>query len=121
MRNSGMAVLVGALLLGATGASAQQLAAATAPQHDIVVFADKGTTLSPTARDTVAKAAEKANGAPRVTLVGRAANVAPVKAELQRNGVPAERIAVRSEARAPIAKAADGLSNPVDRRVEIKF
>ncbi|HYD05049.1 MAG TPA: hypothetical protein VEC60_04950, partial [Reyranella sp.] len=88
---------------------------------DFVVFADKGTTLSPIARETVARAAGEASGAPRVTLVGRAENVAPVKAELQRNGVPAERIAVRPEARAPIAKVADGLSDPIDRRVEIKF
>lgn len=121
MQKSAMTILIGSLLLGATGAGAQQIATATAPNHNVVVFADKGTTLSPAARETVAKAASDANGASRVTLIGRTENVAPVKAELQRNGMPAERIAVQAEARAPIAKVADGLSNPVDRRVEIKF
>ena len=56
-----------------------------------------------------------------MTLVGRAENIAPVKGELVRQGVPAQAIKVRPESGAPIAKAADGLSDPIDRRVEIKF
>jgi hypothetical protein len=106
MRNKGialhgLAVVVGGLL--ATGAMAQpQMASAVpAPQRDFLVFADKGSA--------------------RVTLIGRPENVAPVKAELQRHGVAAKAIVVKTEAALPVAKTADGLSNPIDRKVEIKF
>jgi hypothetical protein len=123
MRKSGMVLLVGGLVLGATGAMAQQLASAVPqPKGEFVVFAEKGShALSPTALVTVRMAASEASSAHRVTLVGRPENVASVKGALERNGVPADAIVVRSEPRAPIAKAADGLSDPTERRVEIKF
>jgi hypothetical protein len=35
--------------------------------------------------------------------------------------VPAQAIVVKSDASAPVAQTADGLSNPANRRVEIKF
>jgi hypothetical protein len=47
--------------------------------------------------------------------------VALVKGELQRHRVPAQAIVVKYEASSPIDKTADGLSNPADRKVEIKF
>lgn len=117
---NGLAVLVGGLL--ATGATAQtQMASAVpAPQRDFLVFADKGGQLSPTASSTVRTAAAEV-GSARVTLIGRPQNVAPVKAELERHGVPAKAIVVKTDAGAPVAKAADGLSSPIDRKVEIKF
>jgi len=87
-----------------------------------VVFAEKGSAaLSPTAAATVRAAASEASSAPQVTLIGRAENIAPVKRELIRHGVAPGSITVRQEARAPIARPADGLSDPVDRRVEIVF
>jgi len=115
----GMAVLAGVLI--ATGAMAQtQMASAVpAPQRDVLVFADKGGRLSPTAESAVRSVAAEAGS--RVTLTGRTENVAPVKAELERHGVPAAAIVVKAEASKPVAKAADGLSNPADRKVEIKF
>ena len=122
MRYSGIAILVGGLL--AAGGVAAQTNIATAvppPKGEFVVFADKGSALSPTALATLRTAANEANGARQVTLVGRTENVAPVKGELMRQGVPAQAIKVRSESGAPIAKAGDGLSDPIDRRVEIKF
>jgi hypothetical protein len=124
MRNIGIAIIVGGLVMGAAAtASAQNLAyAAPAPKGEFVVFAEKGGhALSPVARDTVRTAATEASSAGHVLLVGRAENIAPVKQELVRHGVPAQAISERQEARAPIAKAADGLSDPIDRRVEIKF
>lgn len=124
MRNYSIAIAAGGLLLGMTTvATAQNLATAVpAPQKDYVVFADKGShTLSPTAAATVRTAAAEASGARHVTLIGRAENIAPVKGELMRHGVAAEAIVVRPEARAPIAKSIDGLSDPIDRRVEIRF
>jgi hypothetical protein len=120
----GMAVLVGGLM--ATGVSAQvamaqtQIASAVAPQRDVMVFAEKGGQLSPTAQAMVSRVATDAK-ASRVTLVGRPEYVAPVKAELQRNGVSAKAIVVKTEAVVSVARTKDGLSNPADRKVEIKF
>lgn len=124
MRNY-MAILAGGLLISAAAsASAQTQMAYSAPppKGEMVVFAEKGGhALSPTAMKTVRRAAGEANTTGQVTLVGRAENVASVKGELMRQGVPAEAIKERHETRAPIAKAADGLSDPIDRRVEIKY
>ena len=125
MRNKGialtsMAALVGGLFATSAMAQTQMASAVPAPQRDVLVFADKGGQLSSTAITTVRNAAAEAGGS-RVTLVGRPENVAPVKAELQRHGVPVQAIVVKPEANAPVARTADGLSNPADRKVEIKF
>jgi hypothetical protein len=123
MRNLSMAILAGGLLVGVAGvATAQDVASAVpVPKKDVVVFADRGSALSPTAAATVRAAATEASGAQQVTLVGRPENIAAVKGELIRHGVSPEVIVAKQEARAPIAKPADGLSDPIDRRVEIKF
>lgn len=123
MRNISMAILAGGLLVGMAGvATAQELASAVpAPKKDFVVFADKGSALSPTAAATVRTAASEASAASKVTLIGRPENIAPVKGELVRHGVAPDSIVVQQEARVPIPKAADGLSEPVERRVEIRF
>lgn len=123
MRNLGMVILAGGLLVGTAGvATAQNIATAVpAPTKDFVVFADRGSALSPTAAAMVRGAASEASGARQVTLIGRPENIAPVKSELVRQGVAPQAIVVRQEARAPIAKPTDGLSDPIDRRVEIKF
>jgi len=103
-------------------AAAQNMASAVpSPKSDYVVFADRGNALSPTAAATVRTVASEATGARQVTLIGRPESIAPVKGELVRQGVAPQAIVVRQEARAPIAKPADGLSDPIDRRVEIKF
>ena len=128
MRNVGIAVIVGGLIVGmAATASAQQpaqeLAMATAgPTKDFVVFANKDNhTLSPTALKIVRQAASEAGRADKVTLVGRADETAAVKAALVRQGVPSEAIAVHREARAPIARPSDGLSDSIDRGVQIRL
>jgi len=118
-----MAILAGGLLIGTVGAATgQNLASAVpAPAKEYVVFADRGSALSPTAAATVRTAASEASGARQITLVGRPENIAPVKGELVRHGVSPQAIVVKQEARAPIPKPSDGLSDPIDRRVEIKF
>ncbi len=129
MRNACIAIVMGGLILGAAAtASAQEMAMATpgpnmeAPSKEFVVFANRdGRSLSPTALDTLRMAASEAAASSKVTLVGRPAETAAVKAELVRQGVPGQAIAVRHEARAPIAKPSDGLGDPLDRRVEIKL
>jgi len=123
MRKLGIAIMATGLLMGMTAAaSAQNMASATpAPAKEFVVFADKGSTLSPTAASVVRTAATEASSARKVTLIGRAENIAPVKGELVRQGVAPQAIVVQTEARAPISRSIDGLSDPVDRKVEIKF
>jgi len=123
MRNLGMAILAGGLLVGAAGvATAQNLASAVpAPAKEYIVFADRGSALSPIAAATVRSAASEASSARQVILIGRAENIAPVKGELIRHGVSPQAIVVKPEARAPIARVSDGLSDPIDRRVEIRF
>ena len=122
MRYSGIAILAGGLLLAGTAAAQTNIATAVpAPKGEFIVFADQGNALSPLARDTVRAAASEASSASRVTLIGRPEAIAAVKGELLRQGVPARAIMARPESRAPIAQAADGLSDPIDRRVEIRF
>lgn len=123
MRTYGMAMLVGGLLLGATGAMAQDLASAVPPpKGEFVVFAEKNShALSPTALATIRMAASEASSSHRVTLTGRPENVASVKSALLRDGVPAEAIIVRPATAAPLATVSDGVSNPIDRSVMIRF
>ncbi len=125
MAVQGMAILVGGLI--ATSALAQtqmaqtQMASAVpAPQRDVMVFTEKGGQLSPTAVSTVRKIAGEAK-ASHVTLVGRPESVAPVKAALEKAGVPAGAIAVERGASTSLPRPSDGLSQPADRRVEIKL
>jgi hypothetical protein len=124
MRNIGMAILAAGLLVGVAGAAmAQEVAVAVpAPKKEFVVFADRGSAvLSSTAMATVRSAASEASAARQVVLTGRAENIAPVRSELIRQGVAPQAIVVKQEARAPIAKTMDGLADPIDRRVEIRF
>jgi hypothetical protein len=124
MRNLGMAILAGGLLVGIAGAAmAQEVASAVpAPKKEFVVFTDRGSgALSPTAAATVRSAAGEASAARQVILIGRAESIAPVRGELIRQGVAPQTIVVKQQARAPIAKLVDGLSDPIDRSVEIKF
>ena len=115
-----LAVLAGGLIATSAMAQTQMASAVPSPQRDVLVFADKGGQLSPTAQAMVSRVAADAKDS-RVTLVGRPENVAPVKAELQRNGVSAKAIAVKTDAMMSVARTKDGLSNPADRKVEIKF
>lgn len=123
MRNLGMAILAGGIAIGTAGAAmAQNVATAVpAPAKEYVVFADRGHSLSPTATATVHNAAMEASDARKIILTGRAENVAQVKSELIRQGIAPQTIVVKQEARTPIAKPVDGLSDPIERRVEIRF
>ncbi len=122
MLTKGIALSVLAVSLIGTNALAQtQMASAVpAPHRDMLVFTEKSGQLSPTAASTVRKVATEAK-ASHVTLVGRPENVAPVKAALEQAGVPADAIAVKHGAGANLPRPSDGLSEPADRRVEIKL
>ncbi len=121
----GMALFVGGLIATSALAQAQtaqiQMASAVpAPQRDMLVFTEKSGQLSPTAASTVRKIAAEAKTS-HITLVGRPENVAPVKAALEQAGVPAGDIVVRRGASTSLPRPAGGLSDPADRRVEIRL
>jgi len=87
-----------------------------------VVFLDKGSgQLSSSAVDIVRSAATTTRSARKVWLVGYPDHVNAVKAEFVRQGVPAESIMVLRETGQPLQKTGDGITEPIDRRVEIKF
>jgi hypothetical protein len=124
MRNYGIAAVFagGIFLAPISGAMAQtNVAYAAEPRPEYVVFLDGGSHLSGSAIDTVRLAAGAAKSANQVRLVGRPEHTAAVKNELVREGVPAQSIIVRRGAGNPLPKVADGIDEPVNRRVEISF
>jgi hypothetical protein len=54
-------------------------------------------------------------------VVGRADYAEAVKNELVRDGVPARSIVVVAETGVPLSSVADGVSDPANRRVEIRY
>jgi hypothetical protein len=123
MRKYTLALLAGGLLMGVAGAAtAQDLAMAVpSPKSEFMIFTEKGShALSPTALSTIRSAVSEARNARQVTLTGGPENVAAVKSELLRQGVPANAIVARNDAGSPLPKVGDGL-DPSDRRVSITF
>ena len=123
MRKYTLALVAGSLVMGVAGvASAQDLASAVAPsKSEFMVFTEQGShALSPTAIATIRSAVNDARGA-RVTLTGSPENVAAVKNELVRQGVPKSSIVARNDLGTPLPSAGDGLSDPSSRRVAITF
>ena len=125
MRNYGIAaVFVGGIFLTsipATMAQTTNIAYAPAPRPEYVVFLDSQNQLSGAAVKTVHIAAGAAKSANTVRVVGRADNAEVVKKELVREGVPAQSIVVLRREDKPLPKAADGLGEPSNRRVQILF
>src|SRR5262245_14104856 len=102
-------------------AQSTELAYASAPKSEFVVFLDNGAQLSPVANATVHKAAIAARSARTIHVTGRGDYAEAVKGELMRNGIPANAIEVTPQAYNPLPKPADGLRDPMMRRVEISF
>jgi outer membrane protein OmpA-like peptidoglycan-associated protein len=119
------AVLAGGLLLAPLSAAVGQttnIAYASAPRSEFVVFFDSNTGELPSAASkTIHMAAKAAKSASTVRITGRADQAEAVRKELVREGIPAESIVVAYEARSPLPKPADGLKDPLNRRVEISF
>jgi hypothetical protein len=122
---------IGAILLGGLVAAplytamaqTTNVAYASDPRPGYVVFFDKGTArLSSVADETIRRAAADAdNSAGLVRVVGRADYADAVKNQLVRDGVPARSIVVVPRAESPLPTIADGVSEPANRSVEIKY
>ena len=120
------AILLGGLVVAPFQASMAQTNVAYAYSSErpgYVVFFDKGTgQLSPVAGETIRRAATEADkAAGLVRVVGRADYAAAVKNELVRDGVPARSIVVVPRNGNPLPAIADGVSEPANRSVEIKY
>ena len=122
---------IGAILLGglfvtpfqAALAQTTTVAYANESRPGYVVFFDRGTgQLSSVADETIRRAAADADrSAGLVRVVGRADYAEVVKNELVRDGVPARSIVVVAETGRPLPTFADGVSEPANRRVEIRY
>src|SRR5262245_32602879 len=124
MTNSRVAGLVLAAMFvvpAAAFAQSTDIAYATAPKSEFVVFLDHGGQLSPVASANVHKAAVAARSARTIHVTGRGDYAEAVKVELMRQGIPANAIEVTPQAYNPLPKPADGLRDPMMRRVEISF
>lgn len=116
------AVLCGLVAVPFVGALSQDTNEAFAPnpRSEYVVFLDNGSSrLSPAAIETVREAARAARSSRTIELEGRADYAKAVKAELVRQGAPADAISIRPTVGQSLQKV--GASDPIDRRVEIKF
>ena len=122
---------IGAILLGglfvtpfqAALAQTTTVAYANESRPGYVVFFDRGTgQLSSVADETIRRAAADADrSAGLVRVVGRADYAEVVKNELVRDGVLARSIVVVAETGRPLPTFADGVSEPANRRVEIRY
>ena len=122
---------IGAILFGGLFATPFQaalaqtttVAYANESRPGYVVFFDRGTgQLSSVADETIRRAAADADrSAGLVRVVGRADYAEAVKNELVRDGVPARSIVVVAETGRPLPTFADGVSEPANRRVEIRY
>jgi hypothetical protein len=122
---------IGAILLSGFVAAPMQAAIAQStevafakdPQPAYVVFFDKDThQLSGIADETIRRAAADADkSAGLIRVVGRADYANAVKNQLVRDGVPARSIIVVPKNGNPLPTIADGVSEPANRSVEIKY
>lgn len=125
MQKLNTALVIGGLVLTPLSAMAQNLASApaTAPvvRYDHLIFmGSEGNRVPPSAMETVRSAADAARESP-VRIEGRADHAYAVKQELVRQGAPAASISVRAIPVKPLPKAGDGLPEPSDRGVVLRF
>ena len=122
MRMLSSVVVLAGLALTPVTAMGQELASApTAPISDQMVFMVIGDTDVPaSALETLRSAADAAKSAP-IRLEGRADRANAVEQELIRQGAPAEAITLRPTPTRPLVQAGEGVADPTERRVNIRF
>ena len=117
-----VAIMLGGLFLASPAlAQSTNLAYATGePRSESMVFLEKNNQLPPSAAPMVVKAIDAAKAGKTVHLVGRADQAEIVKAEMIREGAPANLILVAREPLKTLPKV-DSLSDASSRKVEIKY
>ncbi|TAJ39806.1 MAG: hypothetical protein EPO67_00640 [Reyranella sp.] len=123
MRKLCISVVIGGLAMMPLSAMSQNMASApnAAPKADHMLFVENGNKVPASAMGTVRSAAEAAKEQKTVRVEGRADAANAVKQELVKQGAPADKISVRPVAAKPLMKVGDGLSDPTERKVEIKY
>ena len=116
------AVVLGSLFLASpVMAQSTNLAYATGePRLEYMVFLEKGNVLPESAVPMVSKASKAAKAGKTIHLVGRADQAEVVKAEMIREGAPANLILVAREPLKTLPKV-DSLSDASSRTVETKY
>ena len=116
------AVVLGGLFVASpVMAQSTHLAYATGePRSEYMVFLEKNNVLPESAIPMVSKASKAARAGKTVHLVGRADQAEIVKAEMIREGAPANLILVAREPVKTLPKV-DSLSDASSRKVEIKY
>jgi hypothetical protein len=116
------AVVLGGLFLASPAmAQSTNLAYATGePRSESMVFLEKGNVLPESAVPLVSKASMAAKAGKTIHLLGRADQAEIVKAEMIREGAPANAIIVAREPVKVLPKV-DSLSDASSRKVEIKY
>ena len=116
------AVVLGGLFLASPAmAQSTNLAYATGePRPESMVFLEKGNVLPESAVPLVSKASKAAKAGKTIHLVGRADQAEIVKAEMIREGAPANLIRVAREPVKTLPKV-DSLGDASSRNVEIKY
>ncbi len=124
MQKQGIAAVLicGLFLAPAAMAQSTNLAYATGePRSEHMVFLDRGNQVPDVAQVTLRKAADAAKAGKTVHVVGQGAQAEVVKQELVREGAPSSAINVAREPMKPLPRPTDSISDPSNRRVEIKF
>ena len=116
------AIVLGGLFLASPAmAQSTNLAYATGePRSESMVFLEKGNVLPESAVPMVSKATKAAKAGKTIHLVGRADQAEIVKAEMIREGAPANLILVAREPAKTLPKV-DSLGDASSRKVEIKY
>jgi hypothetical protein len=125
MQKLNTALVIGGLALMPLSAMAQNLASApaTAPvvRSDHLIFLEReGNRVPLSAMETVRSAAEAARQSP-VRIEGRAEYANAVKQELVRQGAPVASITVSPIPVKPLPRAGDGVAEPSDHGVLLRF
>ena len=117
-----MRTLSSVVVLAGLALMSQNLASApNAPVSDQMVFMGASDTHVPaSAMETIRNAADAANSA-SIRIEGRVDRANAVKQELIRHGAPAEAITVRPVPTRPLVQTGDGVGDPTERRVNIRF
>lgn len=123
MRKLSIAVVIGGLAMMPFSAMSQNMASApnAAPKVDHMLFMESGSKVPASAMSTVRSAADAAKAQKTVRVEGRADLANAVKQELVKQGAPADKISIRPVAARPLVKVGDGVSDPTERKVEIKY
>lgn len=118
MRKLGIAIVLGSVLMAAPFSAA--MSQSTKSEYTVFIDRSGNKPLTVAAKDTIQKAV-KASRSHVIEISGRADYAQAVRDELLRQGVPADRISLQPVVAKPLLKAGDGMSNPTDRQVILKF